>query len=477
MENVAGNNKLHVTTSYRYDGAHLYFNTISGHNYVLSYEVSAGSTPNMGIYAQIYQRVPTNAGLPGKWVSYGFNSAQFTAVGTTYDLKIMKASNDGTFEDFYIDNVVIEDLNGSNANYITNYAPDIISSTDYYAFGSIMPGRNFTSSSYRYGFNGKEKDPEGLGGSGATYDYGFRIYNPNLCRFLSVDPLTKQFPFWTPYQFAGNNSISGIDLDGLEYLDYREARVKMIAGEMHINLENFNSTTRNAWIARDNATGGTSGNIGYSTKVGSISYADNLQQPSDAVDLDTDYDPGTNPNQYSESNKIQYGAPNKKDGTPDMRFKGNKLNRSEGGATATPSGRYNAMSKGLSASAALLNVGMWVLDQVQTFDRLEDQIKVDEHTSILVKQVAQDLKVAISKGMIPKEYLNTKDIGNIANVVLSGTNPSKNNELYTIGMEIVKKISKNYRPSTTITTGDNGSDVAPSDNTSVNKTIVIPKEQ
>jgi RHS repeat-associated protein len=68
---------------------------------------------------------------------------------------------------------------------------------------------------YRYGFNGKEMDNE-VSGSGNQYDYGFRIYNPRIGRFLSVDPLCKSFPWYTPYQFAGNMPIWAIDLDGLE---------------------------------------------------------------------------------------------------------------------------------------------------------------------------------------------------------------------------------------------------------------------
>jgi RHS repeat-associated protein len=68
---------------------------------------------------------------------------------------------------------------------------------------------------YRYGFNGKEKDNE-VQGDGNTYDYGFRIYNPRLGRFLSVDPLTASYPWYTPYQFAGNDPIRNIDIDGLE---------------------------------------------------------------------------------------------------------------------------------------------------------------------------------------------------------------------------------------------------------------------
>ncbi len=73
-----------------------------------------------------------------------------------------------------------------------------------------MPGRSFNTG-YRYGFNGKENDPES-----GTQDYGMRIYNPSLGKFLSVDPLTDDYPWYTPYQFAGNSPIEAIDLDGLE---------------------------------------------------------------------------------------------------------------------------------------------------------------------------------------------------------------------------------------------------------------------
>ena len=64
-----------------------------------------------------------------------------------------------------------------------------------------MPNRTYSlsSSKYRFGFNGKENDLET-----GTQDYGFRIYNPLIGKFLSVDPLTKDYPWYTPYQFAGN---------------------------------------------------------------------------------------------------------------------------------------------------------------------------------------------------------------------------------------------------------------------------------
>ncbi|PKP18124.1 MAG: hypothetical protein CVU05_14265 [Bacteroidetes bacterium HGW-Bacteroidetes-21] len=73
-----------------------------------------------------------------------------------------------------------------------------------------------TDNAYRFGFNGKEKDDEITGQTGATYDYGFRIYDSRIGKFLSVDPLTRSYPMLTPYQFASNSPIMAIDLDGLE---------------------------------------------------------------------------------------------------------------------------------------------------------------------------------------------------------------------------------------------------------------------
>ncbi len=88
---------------------------------------------------------------------------------------------------------------------------DVLSARDYYAFGMGIPGRQASSGEYRFGYNGKENDKET-----GTQDYGFRIYNPTLSKFYSVDPLTMEYPELTPYQFASNTPIQAIDWDGLE---------------------------------------------------------------------------------------------------------------------------------------------------------------------------------------------------------------------------------------------------------------------
>jgi RHS repeat-associated protein len=106
-------------------------------------------------------------------------------------------------------------VDSDNDGIINYYSADVVTANDYYPFGMTMPGRKYSqsTSSYRYGFNGKENDKDA--GEGIQ-DYGMRIYDCRLGRFLSTDPITKSYPELTPYQFASNTPIQGVDLDGLE---------------------------------------------------------------------------------------------------------------------------------------------------------------------------------------------------------------------------------------------------------------------
>lgn len=66
---------------------------------------------------------------------------------------------------------------------------------------------------YRYGFNSMEKDDE-VKGRGNSYDFGARMYDSRLGRFLSIDPLALEFPFASPYCYALNSPIMFIDANG-----------------------------------------------------------------------------------------------------------------------------------------------------------------------------------------------------------------------------------------------------------------------
>ncbi len=87
----------------------------------------------------------------------------------------------------------------------------------------LMPGRSFGSENYRFGFNGKENDIE-VKGIGNSIDFGARIYDPRIGRFLSVDPYTEKYAMLSPYQFAPDNSIKFIDQDGKEPIDPRTGK-------------------------------------------------------------------------------------------------------------------------------------------------------------------------------------------------------------------------------------------------------------
>src|SRR5690606_11680882 len=67
---------------------------------------------------------------------------------------------------------------------------------------------------YRYGFNSMPKDNEIYGPEGSGYDFGARIYDSRLGRWMSVDPLAYKAPGWTPYRAFFNNPIRYIDSDG-----------------------------------------------------------------------------------------------------------------------------------------------------------------------------------------------------------------------------------------------------------------------
>ncbi|PWV56171.1 RHS repeat domain-containing protein [Chitinophaga sp. S165] len=136
----------------------------------------------------------------------------------------------------------------TDSTSISYFEPDMISTQEYYAFGMAMPGRGSNSNKYRYGFNGKENDNE-IKGDGNQQDYGFRIYDPRLGRFLSTDPLTKSYPWYTPYQFAGNRPVNSIDLDGLEEFSSYES-YKQSFGDKAMAEDKWDGSD-GAWLASD----------------------------------------------------------------------------------------------------------------------------------------------------------------------------------------------------------------------------------
>lgn len=109
----------------------------------------------------------------------------------------------------------IDDVVYSSPGVIDYYLPVYNSFGMYYAFGASISEKGYlrnSSQAYKFGFNGQEKEGE----IGEYYSFEYRIQDTRLGRFLCVDPLSAEYPWYTPYQFAGNTPIWAIDLEGLE---------------------------------------------------------------------------------------------------------------------------------------------------------------------------------------------------------------------------------------------------------------------
>ncbi len=83
-----------------------------------------------------------------------------------------------------------------------------------------MPTKHENSGEYRYGFQGQEADNE-VKGEGNSVNYKYRMHDPRLGRFFAVDPLFREYPYYSPYAFSGNRVIDKIELEGLEPSDLK----------------------------------------------------------------------------------------------------------------------------------------------------------------------------------------------------------------------------------------------------------------
>ena len=144
------------------------------------------------------------------------------------------------------------------------FVADIQSYSDYYPFGMLVPSRHGSSDSYRYGFQGQEKDDE-LKGEGNSLNYTFRMHDPRIGRFFATDPLESKYAYYSPYQFSGNRVIDMVELEGLE-----PAQAPKAEGE-RANAVDQNAINNNTYGLSDLIgwlRGNTENNALYKTWVG-----------------------------------------------------------------------------------------------------------------------------------------------------------------------------------------------------------------
>lgn len=86
----------------------------------------------------------------------------------------------------------------------------------YLPFGDVFKRSLTSGNSYEY--TGKELESEL---SIELNYFGARYYDPEIRRFMSVDPMAQKYPEWNPYVYSGNNPIKNVDVDGNFWIEKR----------------------------------------------------------------------------------------------------------------------------------------------------------------------------------------------------------------------------------------------------------------
>ncbi len=151
----------------------------------------------------------------------------------------------------------------------------VVEATDYYAFGTQIPGLSTKSNKgvdypiNRKKFVGHEFEGElDLN----TYQFRFRTYDPITGRFLQIDPLANQYLYNSTYSYAENDVTNSIDLEGLERGPVRYMDANQYA-EQKRSYREINSYTPRAQSYR------TSGNYIPNQPAGSAPKPANIYEP------------------------------------------------------------------------------------------------------------------------------------------------------------------------------------------------------
>jgi RHS repeat-associated protein len=208
-------------------------------------------------------------------------------------------SNETSGWDVYYDNLSVQYKQGP-----------LLEENHYYPFGLTMAGisdkaikTNYAENKYRYDAGAELQNKEFSDGKGLEiYETSFRGFDPQLGRFAQIDPLSETTHYFSAYEFANNNPISGNDPTGL-FAQYQNApgflptslynqsnnfgipTIDQINQMAHIN-NNVGADAGSG--AGDGSTGG--GGNGGTTLYGSAaqSFMRDLELGSDEDDIDID---------------------------------------------------------------------------------------------------------------------------------------------------------------------------------------------
>ena len=110
-------------------------------------------------------------------------------------------------------NLHVKDCLGSVRSVVDLSGGTVLEQNDYYAYGERVADSTMqTTSINRWRYNAKEEQDSI---AGLPYlDYGARLYDPVIGRWLQQDPMAAKYPHLSPYNFCGDNPVNFVDPEG-----------------------------------------------------------------------------------------------------------------------------------------------------------------------------------------------------------------------------------------------------------------------
>jgi len=162
-----------------------------------------------------FDQIDIEALEDGTDIDHDLMQLEVTATKNGYAYIYLSNENDKLVDVFFDDFKIEHEYSG------------IIQQDDFYAFGLAHNQNPQRQLSNKYLYQGKEwQDDLDL----RIFDFHWRGYDPALIRTWQQDPHGDGYYDWSPYSWVGNNPVSNIDPDGMDWYRDQDGNEILIYG-------------------------------------------------------------------------------------------------------------------------------------------------------------------------------------------------------------------------------------------------------